>query len=181
MAPATRREHRSSLASRGPMADAGRWVRPARHTAGHRGNPHQSRPTGVDRLRNGIITTTATLYGKRAPLVDALDTNRRVAAMDPQLTDAYAKSGLVHILSISGFHVGLIAAWLYLLGRFLRFSRSRRHGTRRAGQRPLRSLLGWPAPATRAAGLVVLLPSAGCANDKSNRMLCWRSRVSSSW
>lgn len=140
----------------------GRWLTPE-GGSGQRGTllvtggtPLQSKPTGVDRLRNGIITTTATLYGKRAPLVDALILNRR-GALDPQLTDAYAKSGLVHILSISGFHVGLIAAWLYLLGRFLRFSRSRAMVLAALASVLYVAFLGWPAPATRAAGLVVLL------------------------
>ena len=37
--------------------------------------------------------------------------------MAPELRDQYAQSGLVHILSISGFHVGLITAWVLMLLR----------------------------------------------------------------
>jgi competence protein ComEC len=116
----------------------------------------ESRPGLSQRLRNRIVASTAQLYGDRAPLVDALILNRR-GSLDPQLSEAYARSGLVHILSISGFHVGLIAGWLYLLGRLLKFSRERAL----LGAAVLSGLyvafLGWPAPATRAAGLVLLL------------------------
>ena len=48
------------------------------------------------------------------PLVDALILGRR-GGIDPDAEDAFAQSGLVHLLSISGFHVGLIARWVFLL------------------------------------------------------------------
>ncbi|MEO8294302.1 MAG: DNA internalization-related competence protein ComEC/Rec2 [Gemmatimonadota bacterium] len=140
-----------------------RWIPPVP------GEPHQRgvllvaegknsgiTPSWVSRMRTGIVTTTAALYGDRAPLVDALILNRR-GSLDPQLSDAYARSGLVHILSISGFHVGLIAAWLYLLARFLRFSRTSAMFLSSGASVLYVAFLGWPAPATRAAGLVLLL------------------------
>ena len=113
-------------------------------------------PRLPDRLRGSIIRTTARLYGARAPLVDALILNRR-STLDPKLSDAYARSGLVHILSISGFHVGLIAGWLFLLSRLLRLSRSRAMLVSAGLSTLYVGFLGGPAPATRAAALVVLL------------------------
>ncbi|MEP7325533.1 MAG: DNA internalization-related competence protein ComEC/Rec2 [Gemmatimonadota bacterium] len=109
-----------------------------------------------DRVRTGLLATTARLYGARAPLVDALILNRR-GTLDPDLADAYAQSGLVHILSISGFHVGLIAGWLFLFGRLLRFSRTRAALVSSGLSVLYVAFIGWPAPATRAAALVVLL------------------------
>ncbi|MEO8201258.1 MAG: DNA internalization-related competence protein ComEC/Rec2, partial [Gemmatimonadota bacterium] len=140
-----------------------RWLPPEESGTGRKGvmivssgTLIHAKPSWVHRLRGGIIATTGKLYGKRAPLVDALILNRR-GSMDPQLTDAYARSGLVHILSISGFHVGLIAAWLYLLARLLRLSRSSAMLVAAATSVLYVAFLGWPAPATRAAGLVMLL------------------------
>lgn len=113
-------------------------------------------PALGDRLRNGILASTAALYGDRAPLVDALILNRR-STLDPTLSEAYAQSGLVHILSISGFHVGLIAGWLILLARLARLSRGRAALLASISSLLYVAFLGWPAPATRAAALVLLL------------------------
>ncbi len=49
-------------------------------------------------------------------MVDALILGRR-GGIDPELQDRFARSGLVHLLSISGFHVGLITAWVFLFCR----------------------------------------------------------------
>ena len=141
----------------------GKWIAPAPGRRSRRGVlvvasavRTGSHPGITDRLRGSLVATSARLYGDRAPLVDALILNRR-STLDPQMSEAYARSGLVHILSISGFHVGLIAGWLYLLGRMLRFGRSRAMLTSAGLSTLYVAFLGWPAPATRAAALVVLL------------------------
>jgi competence protein ComEC len=114
-------------------------------------------PQGISAaLRNAIARASRELYGARAPLVDALVVGRR-ADMDPALKDAFAQSGLVHLLSISGFHVGLLAGWVVLLAR----SAGVRHERALVGAAAVASLyvafLGWPAPATRAAALAAVL------------------------
>jgi competence protein ComEC len=140
----------------------GKWV-PAGGRSSRRGilvvatgTRIDSNPAIADRVRGSLTATSARLYGDRAPLVDALILNRR-STLDPQLSEAYARSGLVHILSISGFHVGLIAGWLYLLGRVLRLGRSQAMIASAVLSTGYVAFLGWPAPATRAAALVVLL------------------------
>jgi competence protein ComEC len=76
--------------------------------------------------------------------------NRR-GAMSPELRDRYARAGLVHILSISGFHVGVIVAWIVLLARAMGFPPVRA-GLAGAGVAVFYILfLGWPPPAARAA------------------------------
>jgi competence protein ComEC len=141
----------------------GKWIPPAPGKGSRRGilivsaaERAGSHPGISDRLRSLVIQTSARLYGERAPLVDALILNRR-STLDPALSEAYARSGLVHILSISGFHVGLIAGWLYLLCRLFRLSRSRALMAAAGLSTLYVAFLGWPAPATRAAALVVLL------------------------
>jgi competence protein ComEC len=109
-----------------------------------------------ERLRNGLRQSSRDLYGSRAPLVDALILGRR-GEIDRGLQDRFAQSGLVHLLSISGFHVGVITGWVFLLGRLLRLSRSRALAVAAAFSVVYVGFLGWPAPAARAAALALLL------------------------
>lgn len=113
-------------------------------------------PSLMARLRTGLTRTSRTLYGERASMVDALILGRR-GGIDRALQDRFAQSGLVHILSISGFHVGVITAWVFLIGRLMRLRRSRALGFAAAVSAAYVGFLGWPAPATRAAALGVLL------------------------
>jgi competence protein ComEC len=99
------------------------------------------------------------LYGQRAPIVEALVLNRR-AAMEPRLREAYAEAGLIHLLSISGFHVGLLAGWVFLLARALGCLRPRALALSALASVGYVAFLGWPAPATRAAGLTVVVAAS---------------------
>jgi len=109
----------------------------------------------VTRLRTWLAQTVRRLYGGRAGTVDALIVNRR-GAMPPELRDRYARAGLVHILSISGFHVGVIIGWIVLLARAAGLA-----GPRAALAAVLVAtvyvlFLDWPPPAARAALLAAL-------------------------
>ncbi len=109
----------------------GRWIaRPG--VAGRAGgtlvvtsfDSARGRPPLGARLRTALTESSGSLYGARAPLVDALVLGRR-GGIDPVLQQRFADAGLVHLLSISGFHVGLITAWVFLVGRLARLGRSR--------------------------------------------------------
>ncbi len=118
-----------------------------------------SSATLVDRFRNRLAERIRALFGARTAAVEALLVNRR-GGMDPELRDRYARAGLVHILSISGFHVGVIVAWVTLLARLLT---PRRHVVALAGVLVAVGyvvFLGWPAPAARAALLAGLVAQA---------------------
>lgn len=105
-------------------------------------------------LRDRVADRIARLYGPRAPLVDALVLARR-GAVDPRLRADFAASGLAHLLAISGLHVGIIAGWLVLAARA---AGVRRRGwvVAVAGTWSYVGLLGFPAPATRAAAFVAI-------------------------
>lgn len=109
-------------------------------------------PTPAERLRTAITTTSERLYGSRAPVVDALILGRR-GAMDPELREDFARSGLVHLLSISGFHVGLLTSWTVLVGLALGVRRPRAFLLGAVVAVGYVAFLGWQAPATRAAVL----------------------------
>jgi competence protein ComEC len=143
----------------------GRWI-PSRRFGGRPAGllvvrqfspiPSTQPPTPGDRLRTAIARTTTRLYGSRAGLVDALLVGRR-GGIDASLNAAFSRSGLVHLLSISGFHVGVVFGWAMLLLRALRFGRESAAALAAALVVLYVSFLGWPAPATRAALLCALM------------------------
>ncbi len=117
------------------------------------------RAAAAARLRTALAHSSRILYGDRAPMVDALILGRR-GGIDRALQDRFAQSGLVHLLSISGFHVGVITAWVFLLCRMLRLERGRAFALAAGASVAYVAFLGWPAPATRAAALAVLLAAS---------------------
>src|SRR5436309_13928466 len=112
----------------------------------------QARGRGA--VRGRLAPRSAALFGRRAPIVDALVFAPN-AALDPEVRERYARSGLAHILSISGLHVGFLAACLALLLRKLGLSPGSRAGAAALGLVGYRWLLGFPPPATRAAVMLV--------------------------
>ena len=139
------------------------WVVAGRWTGfGERGvlvvrRAHQLDPTprGRGALRGRLAERAAALFGARAPLVDALVFAPN-ATLDADIRERYARAGLAHILSISGLHVGFLAAWLALVLRRLGLGPP----PARAGAAALLLfgylwLLAFPAPATRAVVMLV--------------------------
>ncbi len=141
----------------------GPWI-PSRGPAGRPGgtlavrsvSPSGGTPSAGARLRTELAQASQSLYGARAPLIDALMLGRR-GGIDPELQRRFADAGLVHLLSISGFHVGLITAWVFLVGRLLRLGRPQALVLSAAVSVLYVAFLGWPAPATRAAALAVVI------------------------
>ena len=116
-------------------------------------------------LRDRIAARSAALFGARAPLVDALVIGR-TADVDPELRERYARSGLAHILSISGLHVGFFAAWVTLLLRLAGMPPRARLVCSALAVFAYCWVIGFPAPATRAG---VMLALDGVAR--------WRQRI----
>jgi competence protein ComEC len=114
----------------------------------------ESRPGLAERLRTWLFEASRQLYGARAGVVDALILGRR-GGIDRELRDRFARSGLVHLLSISGFHVGLVTAWVFLLCRLARMTRPAALAAAAGVSAGYVVFLGWPAPAARAAALAV--------------------------
>ena len=136
---------------------AGRWLGDADRgiLVARRVRMLDGTPRGRGALRDRIAARSASLFGSRAPLVDAL-VIARTAELDPELRERYSRSGLAHILSISGLHVGFIAVWLGLLLRALGLGPRTRFGASTTLIAAYCWLLGLPAPATRAAVMLAL-------------------------
>lgn len=107
-------------------------------------------PRGRGGWRDAVAQRSARLFGERAPLVDALIINRR-SDLDPALRDRFSRSGLTHLLSISGLHVGFLAAWVTLFLRRLPLRPSVQAGLALVLVGAYVWVLGSPAPAVRAA------------------------------
>src|SRR5437764_12876546 len=112
-------------------------------------------PRGRGAVRDGLATRSAELFGSRAPIVDALVFAPN-ATLDPDIRERYVRSGLAHLLSISGLHVGFLAAWLALLLRKLRLAPGPRFGATVLLLAAYLWLLGLPPAAVRAGAMLVL-------------------------
>src|SRR5213076_2977176 len=104
-------------------------------------------PRGRGALRDRITERSRRLFGTRAPLVDALVIARRTE-LDAELRERYTRSGLAHLLSISGLHVAFFAAWLNVLLLRLRLGTRSRFVAGTCVMLAYVWLLGFPAPAT---------------------------------
>src|SRR6266576_3973948 len=113
-------------------------------------------PRGRGALRDRIADRSRRLFGARAPLVDALVIARRTER-DAELRERYTRSGLAHLLSISGLHVAFFAAWLNVLLLRLRLGTRSRFVAGTCVMLAYFWLLGFPAPATRSAAMLAFL------------------------
>jgi competence protein ComEC len=155
---------------RGLLAVSGTWQRdvealtralpPRPERAGRLFVLHAQRLAGTlslrSRLRIGAERRLALLFGpEREPLAAALSVSPDVS-LDRAERDRFARSGLAHLLSISGFHVALLAAALLIV---LRGCGIPPRAARVVGTVAVALyvwMLGFPAPALRAAALLGL-------------------------
>src|SRR6266850_1808747 len=112
-------------------------------------------PRGRGALRDALAAKSVELFGARAPIVNALVFAPN-ARLDSAIRERYVRSGLAHLLSISGLHVGLIAAWLTLILGKLHLTARARFGATAVILLGYLWLLGFPAPAVRSGAMLVL-------------------------
>ncbi len=106
--------------------------------------------------RSWAARTIDTHFRARAPLVRAL----LIADQDGiprDLRDRYADAGLVHLLSVSGMHVAIIASALLTLLGGLRLRRAVAEPIAMAGVVLYVLMLGCPPPAVRSAVMLVVM------------------------
>lgn len=96
------------------------------------------------------------LLPKHAGLAEALLVAQR-DGLDAEIKARYAASGLTHLLAISGTHVALVAAVLWMLARIARAPRKLAHVVCLTGTAAYVFFLGAPFAAVRALLQVVLL------------------------
>lgn len=95
------------------------------------------------------------LFPRHGAMAEALLLGRR-ERVDPELRDRFARSGLVHLLAISGSHVGLLAGMVILLGTFARLSRRRLAWVTLVSLAVYLAMIGAPASAVRSGIMLAL-------------------------
>ncbi|MDQ8173716.1 MAG: DNA internalization-related competence protein ComEC/Rec2 [Gemmatimonadota bacterium] len=111
-------------------------------------------------LRGRTGETIDRLFGEQAPLVRALV----IADQDgitPDIRDRFADAGLVHVLSVSGMHVAIIASALLTLTAALRLPSAVGVTLSLLLVLAYVAMLGAPAPAVRSAVMLVVVRLAG--------------------
>ncbi len=90
------------------------------------------------------------IFGADAPMARAL-VIADMRAIPAEQRDRYARAGLVHMLSVSGLHVGIVALALELLASVLRLPKTPSRLATLALLAAYVAAIGAPAPAVRAA------------------------------
>jgi competence protein ComEC len=107
------------------------------------------------RVRVAAGRSTDRDFGADAPLVRAL-VLADMKGMSPEIRDRWAAAGMVHMLSVSGLHVGIIAAVVELLLGAARVSKRAAPITAVALIVVYVAIIGAPAPAVRSAVMLGL-------------------------
>jgi competence protein ComEC len=112
--------------------------------------PPPSAPGWAEQARASAARTTIRDFGSDAPLVQAL-VLADMREIPPEIRDRWAVAGMVHMLSVSGLHVGIIAAVIELLAGVLRIGRRSAPLAALVVIAVYVALIGAPAPAVRSA------------------------------
>jgi competence protein ComEC len=99
------------------------------------------------------------IFGSDAPMVRALliaDTH----ALPTEVRDRYAAAGIIHMLSISGLHVGIIAAAMELIFVAARLPRRAAYIATLVVTAVYVAIIGAPAPALRAGVMLAVATSS---------------------
>lgn len=111
-------------------------------------------PGWLDRLRVRARNRVRLLFGANGDALPAALLLADTGGLDAELRQRFADAGLVHILAISGLHVGLVAAALELLLRAMRMPRGAAGAGAALGSLAYVALLGFPPAALRAGAML---------------------------
>ena len=128
----------------------------------------QARPSEVEqsaapgilaRAQSRASRTIDDLFGEDAPMARALliaDQHR----IPPEMRDRYARAGMVHMLSISGLHVAIVAGTVILLLQAARVQRMTATLLGVALTAFYVAVIGAPAPAVRSAVMLAMVAAS---------------------
>jgi competence protein ComEC len=117
--------------------------------------PDNPPSSALERWRQHAGARIDTLFGTDAPLVRALlIADQR--AIPPETRDKFAAAGLIHILSISGLHVAIVAGAVLLAFETLRVPRPRARWAALGVTAMYVAAIGAPPPALRSATMLAV-------------------------
>lgn len=118
------------------------------------GNPIKAK---VIRIKKHLSDSLSKNFdSKTASFLRALFLGER-SHFDNSMQDLFLNTGTLHILSVSGFHVGFVLAIVYFLLLFLKVSRNARFSLAILTVWSYCFLVGWQAPMIRASIMATLL------------------------
>lgn len=118
--------------------------------------PDDPPPSSLDAWRLRAGARIDTLFGADAPLVRAL-LIADMRSVAPETRDRFAAAGLVHILSISGLHVAIIAGAVLLLFEAIRVPRAHARWAALGVTAAYVAAIGAPPPALRSAAMLAAM------------------------
>ncbi|MFL5499368.1 MAG: DNA internalization-related competence protein ComEC/Rec2 [Gemmatimonadaceae bacterium] len=129
--------------------------------------------TGVlSRLRSNAGHSIDRTFGEDAPIARALliADQRQIPT---EMRDRYASAGLIHMLSISGLHVAVIAAAMELLFQVARMSRRASLLGAFVATALYVAVIGAPAPALRSAAMLGVSMTSRLAQRPTSPWAAW--------
>jgi competence protein ComEC len=139
----------------------------------HSRNPRAPAPTDfLSRVRARAARSIDRTFGDDAPLARALliADQRQIPT---EIRDRYATAGLVHMLSISGLHVAVIAAAMELLFQVARMSRRASLLGAFVATGVYVAVIGAPPPALRSAAMLGVAMAARLAQRPTSPWAAW--------
>jgi competence protein ComEC len=115
--------------------------------------PDDATASPLERWRLHAGARIDSLFGSDAPLVRAL-LIADMHAIAPETRDRFAAAGLIHMLSISGLHVAIIAGAVLLAFEAVRMRRSRARWAALGVTAAYVAAIGAPPPALRSAAML---------------------------
>lgn len=138
-------------------------VAPAKPLRGKAGAVDQLQSASQHALLEGVQARASRsidrYFGNDAPMARALliaDQHR----IPPEMRDRYARAGMVHMLSISGLHVAIVAGAVVLLLQAARIPRGRASLLGVAITAFYVAVIGAPAPAVRSAVMLAMVSAS---------------------
>lgn len=118
--------------------------------------------SALERVRAGAANRIERLFGSDAPMAKALLIAEQ-QDLGPEVRQRYADAGLVHMLSISGLHVAIVANAVELLLAALALGRARAAILSLIIVWLYVAVIGAPAPALRSAAMLSVMASSRIA------------------
>lgn len=113
-------------------------------------------PGWLERSRSRARARVRALFGADYALPAAL-LLADVGGITPDIRQRFSDAGLIHVLAISGLHVGLVAGAIELLARALRVRRRAAAAVAAAGALAYVGLLGFPPAALRSGSMLAAI------------------------
>ena len=108
------------------------------------------------RWRAALVERLHQRYGERGALVSALILASK-EGLESDLREAFARTGIAHLLAISGFHVGVVSGLILAVVKSFRVPKRRAAVVAAVATWLYVALIGFPDAACRAATIIALL------------------------